>query len=140
LRSCSSILREKGSVSPAYSQSSLIANLEVLWGHSHLKGMRLRTADEIALGAVRTPDFATVIQSRINSGEIIVCMDTWLQAEGATKGESSRLVRSPQQATPMTQSTARQAMHGAKRDYPEFAWEMESGFKNGEFVLHGQKK
>jgi hypothetical protein len=102
--------------------------------------MRLRTADEIALGAVRTPDFAPVIQSRIDSGEIIACMDTWLQTEGATKGESSRLVRRPQQATPMTQNTAREAMHGAMRDYPEFAWEMESGFKNGEFVLHGQKK
>jgi hypothetical protein len=69
-------------------------------------------------------------------------MDTWLKTGGATKGESlgSRLVPSPQQATPMTQNTAREAMHGAKRDYPEYAWEMESGFKNGEFVVHGQKK
>ncbi|SPF47387.1 hypothetical protein SBA1_740001 [Candidatus Sulfotelmatobacter kueseliae] len=69
-------------------------------------------------------------------------MDQWLQTERATKGESFRfrLVNSPQQATPMTQNSAREAMHGAKRDYPEYTWEMESGFKIGEFVLHGHTK
>jgi hypothetical protein len=69
-------------------------------------------------------------------------MDQWLQTERATKGESFRfrLVNSPQQATPMTQNNAREAMHGAKRDYPEYTWEMESGFKIGEFVLHGHTK
>jgi hypothetical protein len=40
----------------------------------------------------------------------------------------------------MTQNNAREAMRGAKRDYPEYAWEMESGFRSGEFVVHGQKK
>jgi hypothetical protein len=65
-------------------------------------------------------------------------MDVWLRTEGAAKGESFRfrLVRSPQQATSMTQNNAREAMHGAKHDYPEYTWEMESGFKAGEFVVH----
>jgi hypothetical protein len=39
----------------------------------------------------------------------------------------------------MTQSNAREAMHGAKSVYPDYRWEMESGFKSGEFVVHGQK-
>jgi hypothetical protein len=69
-------------------------------------------------------------------------MDVWLQIEGAAKGESFgfRFARSPQQATAMTQNNAREAMQVAKRDYPDYTWEMESGFKSGEFVLHGQKK
>lgn len=40
----------------------------------------------------------------------------------------------------MSQNNIREAMHGAKRDYPEYAWEMESGFKRGDFILHGQSK
>lgn len=66
-------------------------------------------------------------------------MDVWLQNRD---GESlpSRLVSSPQQATPMSQNDIREAMHGAKKDYPDYAWEMESGFKSGEFVLHGHSK
>lgn len=40
----------------------------------------------------------------------------------------------------MTQDNARRAMQGAKRDYPEYTWEMESGFSNGEFMLHGHEK
>ncbi len=40
----------------------------------------------------------------------------------------------------MSQNNIREAMHGAKRDYPEYAWEMESGFKNGDFILHGRSK
>jgi hypothetical protein len=39
----------------------------------------------------------------------------------------------------MTQNNAREAMQGAKREYPDYTWEMESGFNNGEFVVHGQK-
>ena len=68
-------------------------------------------------------------------------MDVWLQTAGAAKGESLgfRLIHSPQQATAMTQNHAREAMHGAKREYPDYTWEMESGFKSGEFVVHGQK-
>jgi hypothetical protein len=69
-------------------------------------------------------------------------MDVWLQTEGAAKSVSFRLrlVRSPQQATAMSQNNAREAMHGAKRDYPEYTWEMESGFSGGEFILHGRNK
>ena len=69
-------------------------------------------------------------------------VDVWLETERATKGMVSqfRLERSPQQATPMTQDDARQAMLGAKRDHPEYAWEMEFGFKSGEFVVHGHTK
>ena len=69
-------------------------------------------------------------------------MDVWLQTSGAAKSESLpfRLVGSPQQATPMSQNHIREAMHGAKRDYPEYVWEMESGFKSGDFILHGQSK
>jgi hypothetical protein len=69
-------------------------------------------------------------------------MDVWLQTEGPAVAESARscLVSSPQQATPMTQNKAREAMQAAKRDYPEYAWQMESGFKNDEFVLQGRKK
>jgi len=37
----------------------------------------------------------------------------------------------------MSQNNAREAMQGAKRDYPEYTWEMESGFSSGEFMLHG---
>ena len=40
----------------------------------------------------------------------------------------------------MTQNGAREAVHGAKRVYPDYSWEMESGFKSGEFVVHGHKK
>jgi hypothetical protein len=40
----------------------------------------------------------------------------------------------------MNQNNAREAMQRAKRDYPEYTWEMESGFSSGEFILHGQKK
>jgi len=69
-------------------------------------------------------------------------MDVWLQTEGAAKSDSFRLrlARSPQQATAMSQNNAREAMQRAKRDYPEYTWEMESGFGSGEFILHGQNK
>ncbi len=40
----------------------------------------------------------------------------------------------------MSQNNIREAMHGVKRDYPEYAWEMESGFKSGDFILHGHSK
>jgi vacuolar-type H+-ATPase subunit I/STV1 len=40
----------------------------------------------------------------------------------------------------MSQNNAREAMQGAKRDYPEYTWEMESGFSSGEFMLHGHNK
>jgi len=68
-------------------------------------------------------------------------MDVWLQTEEAAKAASFRFrfARSPQQATAMTQNNAREAMQGAKREYPDYAWEMESGFKSGEFIVHGQK-
>jgi hypothetical protein len=46
----------------------------------------------------------------------------------------------PQEATPMTENDACEAMHVAKRDYPEYVWEMESGFRNGELILDGRKK
>jgi len=69
-------------------------------------------------------------------------MDVWMQKGGGAKSESLlfRLVSSPQQATPMNQNDIREAMHGAKRDYPDYVWEMESGFKSGEFILHGHSK
>jgi hypothetical protein len=69
-------------------------------------------------------------------------MDVWLQKGVAARSESLpfRLVPSPQQATAMSQDNIREAMHGAKRDYPEYAWEMESGFKRGDFILHGHSK
>jgi len=40
----------------------------------------------------------------------------------------------------MSQENARNIMQGAKRDYPEYTWEMESGFSSGEFMLHGHDK
>jgi hypothetical protein len=69
-------------------------------------------------------------------------MDVWLQTEGTANSDSFRLrlARRPQQATAMSQNSAREAMQRAKRDYPEYKWEMESGFNSGEFILHGQKK
>ena len=69
-------------------------------------------------------------------------MDVWLQKGAGANLESLvfRLVSSPQQATPMSQNDIREAMHGAKRDYPDYVWEMESGFKSGEFILHGHSK
>jgi hypothetical protein len=69
-------------------------------------------------------------------------MDVWLQKGFAARSESLpfRLVPSPEQATAMSQNNIREAMHGAKRDYPESAWEMESGFKRGDFILHGHSK
>jgi hypothetical protein len=66
-------------------------------------------------------------------------MEVWLQKGDVAKSEF-RLVSSPQQATPMSQNDIREAMHGAKRDYPDYVWEMESGFKSGEFILHGHSK
>jgi len=69
-------------------------------------------------------------------------MDVWLQTERVAKSDSSRLrlTHSPRQATAMSQNNAREAMQRAKRDYPEYTWEMESGFGSGEFMLHGQAK
>jgi len=69
-------------------------------------------------------------------------MDVWLQTERTANSDSFRvrLARSPQQATAMSQNDARKAMQGARRDYPEYTWEMESGFISGEFILHGQNK
>jgi hypothetical protein len=69
-------------------------------------------------------------------------MDVWLQTERAGKSGSVRLhlTHSPRQATAMSQNSAREAMQGAKRDYPEYTWEMESGFNSGEFMLHGHDK
>lgn len=69
-------------------------------------------------------------------------MDVWLQKRDGAKSESLlfRLVNSPQQATPMSQNHIREAMRGAKREYPEYVWEMESGFKSGDFVLHGHSE
>jgi len=85
--------------------------------------------------------FSSVV-FRTSCDGIIACMDVWLQSEGTAKGEASsyRFVGSPQQATPMTQDGARQAVHVVKNLYPDYSWEMESGFKSGEFVVHGQKK
>jgi len=69
-------------------------------------------------------------------------MDVWLQTEKTAKNDSFRfrLTHSPRQATAMSQDNARKAMQGAKRDYPEYTWEMESGFSSGEFMLHGHDK
>jgi hypothetical protein len=69
-------------------------------------------------------------------------MDVWLQTEGTAKSGSFRLrlTHSPRQATAMSQNNAREAMQAAKRDYPEYTWEMESGFSGGEFMLHGHDK
>jgi hypothetical protein len=69
-------------------------------------------------------------------------MDVWLNTGRTAKSDSSKvgLARSPQQATAMSQDDARKAMQGARRDYPEFTWEMESGFTLGEFILHGRNK
>lgn len=69
-------------------------------------------------------------------------MDVWLQKRVGANSESllSRLVSSPQQATAMSQNHIREAMHGVKKDYPEYVWEMESGFKSGDFILHGHSK
>ena len=68
--------------------------------------------------------------------------DVWLQTEKTAKSDSFRLrlTHSPRQATAMSQDSARQALQGAKRDYPEYTWEMESGFDSGEFMLHGYAK
>lgn len=69
-------------------------------------------------------------------------MDVWLQTERVAKSDSFRLrlTHSPRQATAMSQSNAREAMQRAKRDFPEYKWEMESGFNSGEFMLHGHDK
>jgi hypothetical protein len=69
-------------------------------------------------------------------------MDVWLEIEKSAKTDSSdlRLTHSPRQATAMNQDNARKAMQGAKRDYPEYKWEMESGFSGGKFMLHGHDK
>ena len=69
-------------------------------------------------------------------------MDVWLQTERTAKSDFSRarLARSPQQATAMSQNDARKAMQVARRDYPEYTWEMESGFSSDEFILHGRNK
>jgi hypothetical protein len=69
-------------------------------------------------------------------------MDVWLQKQVVANSESPFfwLVHSSQQATAMSQNNIREAMHRAKRDYPEYAWEMESGFNTGDFILHGHSK
>jgi hypothetical protein len=67
-------------------------------------------------------------------------MDVWLQTAGTARNDSGRprIARSAQQATAMTQNSAREAMQRAKRDFPEYTWEMESGFNSGEFLVHGR--
>ncbi|HYM75469.1 MAG TPA: hypothetical protein VE377_05770 [Candidatus Dormibacteraeota bacterium] len=40
----------------------------------------------------------------------------------------------------MTQNSAREAMQRAKRDFPDYTWEMESGFNSGEFLVHGRSQ
>jgi|HubBroStandDraft_2_1064218.scaffolds.fasta_scaffold00887_6 hypothetical protein len=69
-------------------------------------------------------------------------MDVWLKIDKSAKTDSSdlRLTHSPRQAMAMSQDNARKAMQGAKRDYPQYKWEMESGFGSGEFMLHGHDK
>jgi hypothetical protein len=69
-------------------------------------------------------------------------MDVWLQTDGSAKRGSFRfrLTHNPRQATAMSQNSAREAMQGAKRNYPEYTWEMESGFSSGEFMLHGHEE
>jgi hypothetical protein len=69
-------------------------------------------------------------------------MDVWLQTEKTATNDSFRfrLTHSPRLATAMSQDNARKAMQGAKRDYPEYTWEMESGFSSGEFMLHGHER
>ena len=69
-------------------------------------------------------------------------MDVWLLTERAAESDSFRLrlTHSPRQATALSQNNAREAMQGAKRDYPEYTWEMESGFSSGEFMVHGHDK
>jgi hypothetical protein len=69
-------------------------------------------------------------------------MDVWLQTEGSAKRGSIRLrlTHNPRQATAMSQNNAREAMQAAKRDFPEYTWEMESGFSSGEFMLHGHEE
>jgi hypothetical protein len=69
-------------------------------------------------------------------------MDVWFQTERTAKSDFSRarLARSPQQATAMSQNDARKAMQAARRDYPEYTWEMESGFSSGEFIVLGRNK
>jgi hypothetical protein len=66
-------------------------------------------------------------------------MDVWLQTEKTAKGDSFQLclTPNPRKATAMSQDNARVAMQGAKRDFPQYTWEMESGFSPGEFMLHG---
>ena len=65
-----------------------------------------------------------------------------VKPERVAKGDSFRLrlTHSPRQATAMSQNNAREAMQRAKRNYPEYTWEMESGFSSGEFMLHGHDK
>lgn len=69
-------------------------------------------------------------------------MDVWLNTERSAKSDSVKvgLARSSRQATAMSQDDARKAMQQARRDYPEYTWEMESGFSIGEFILHGRNK
>jgi hypothetical protein len=69
-------------------------------------------------------------------------MDVWLQIERGAKSDSlpAGLARTPQQASAMSQNDARKAVQRARRDYPEYTWEMESGFSSGEFIVHGRNK
>ena len=71
----------------------------------------------------------TPLVGDVDNGEVIACMDVWLQTEEAAKRESFgfRFVFRPQQATPMSQNNAREAMHEAKRDHPDYVWEWNLG-------------
>ncbi len=80
-------------------------------------------------------------QDSLDDGETIALMDAWLRTEKASKDASFRfrVVRNPLYATPMAQGAAREAMNGAKREYPEYVWGMEIGFNDGEFFVHGYR-
>lgn len=68
--------------------------------------------------------------------------NVWVQICGPPEGKpfAFRIVRSPEQATPMTQDNAYAMMLQAQGEYPDYVWEMGSWFKGGEFVVHGRKK
>ena len=85
------------------------------------------------------PDWSD--QDSLDDGETIAPMDAWLRTEKSSKDASFRfrVVHNPLYATPMAQGAAREAMNGAKREYPEYAWGMEIGFNDGEFFVHGYK-
>lgn len=73
---------------------------------------------------------------------MIARMDAWIQAQdNATPGAFAfRIVFNLQEASRMRENNAHEAMRGAEREYPAYAWTMVRTDARDTFLVQGEKK